>query len=182
MSRRLTPLFVLVVLAASLGVARADDPYYASIPAATCVPTRTTTDAALFDTTSGGAYGFKSGTTGSMEFTCRAFPFSSVPLGATTYVQLHYANDDDTSTPLTTHYEARLQLRRRNKSSGAIETLCDVSSVPQSGVASSPYNACQVIRTTANDYYFYANVTLTRDSYNQPQSIYFYGLSLTPSE
>ena len=147
------------------------------------MPTRATFDAAIFDSSVAGAYLFKSGRTGSMEFTCRlAFQPATVPLGATTYVQLHYANDDDTSTPLTNHYEVRMQLRRRHKGTGAIDTICDVRSIPQSGVASTSPLDCQVIRTTANDYYFYANVTLSRDISSQPLSVVFYGLSQTPSE
>lgn len=176
MSPRITALVVSLVVMSALRVAHAEDPRYGSMPAASCMPTRPTIVAARFATSSYGAVSFKSGTTGTMEFTCSlTLPPSLSPLAAHTYVQMHYANDTDLGS--NSSYYARLQLRKRRKDTGAIEDVCSVYSSSAAVAATTPANGCYFDSRDEEDFYFYANVTLYRTVATQNPSITVYGLS-----
>jgi hypothetical protein len=174
-SPRITALFISLFIMSALRSAHAEDPVYGSMPAASCMPTRSTIEGARFATSSSGAVSFKPGMSGTMEFTCSlTFPPSLSPLAAHTYVQMHYANDADEAS--TSSYYARLQLRRRRKDTGSIEDVCSVYS-SSAAVATTLASSCYFDSRDEEDYYFYANVTLFRDVATQTPSITVYGLS-----
>jgi len=170
-SRSLVFPIVAAALAARLSSAHAEDPSFGSVAAAACMPTRITLESGKLDTTTWGAIQFKSGSTGSMEVTCRINP----TLDPATLVRMLYAHDDDGAAPPSTGaYYVRLQVRARNKVTGAITDMCDVYSNTLSSFGSTP--DCYVSPNLPDYYYYYANVTLFRNV-DQAASIVFYGLT-----